>query len=62
MAISLSNEEIDEIHGAKNFDPLFPNTFLFGQKYNTRLTVADQANYQMATWIDAPPKRVVSDV
>lgn len=60
MSIQLSREEIEEIHGAAPFNPLFPNTFLFGEKYNTRLTVADQVGYQMATWIDAPPKQPVS--
>jgi|SRR5690242_1847313 len=58
LNIQLSNEEIDEIHNAAPFNPLFPNTFLFGaEKYNTRLTAADQTNYQMATWINAPPKQ-----
>jgi hypothetical protein len=59
MSVKLSPEEIDEIHGAAPFNPLFPNTFLFEGKYNTRLTVADQTHYQMATWIDAPPKQPV---
>ncbi|KAH7380023.1 NADP-dependent oxidoreductase domain-containing protein [Pyrenochaeta sp. MPI-SDFR-AT-0127] len=57
MGISLSKEEIDEIHGAVPFNPLFPNTFLFGKKYNTHLTAADQVHYHMAAWIDAPPKQ-----
>jgi hypothetical protein len=60
MSIKLSPKEIDEIHGAAPFNPLFPNTFLFEGKYNTRLTAADQTHYQMATWIDAPPKQPVS--
>lgn len=62
MRIRLSKEEIGQIHDAKAFDPLFPNTFLFGNKFNTKLTAADQGNYQMATWIDAPPKQEVSSV
>lgn len=58
LDIELSNEEIDAIHNAGTFDPLFPNTFLFaGKKYNTRLNAADQANYQMAAWINAPSKQ-----
>jgi hypothetical protein len=60
MDVKLSSEEIDEIHGAAPFNPLFPNTFLFKGRYDTRLTVADQIHYQMATWIDAPPKQAVS--
>ncbi|PSN66877.1 Aldo/keto reductase [Corynespora cassiicola Philippines] len=54
--VKLSQEEIDEIHGAVAFNPLFPNTFLFGDKYNTKLTSADQIHLQMSTWINAPPK------
>jgi aryl-alcohol dehydrogenase-like predicted oxidoreductase len=57
LNIQLSNEEIDEIQNAVPFNPLFPNTFLFGNKYNTRLTAADQTSYQMSTWINAPPKQ-----
>lgn len=57
LGIELSREEIDKIQDAAVFNPLFPNTFLFGHKYNTRLTAADQGNYQMATWINAPPKQ-----
>lgn len=60
MSVSLSKEEIDEIHGAAPFNPLFPNTFLFEKKYDTRLTVADQVHYQMSTWVDAPTKEPVS--
>jgi aryl-alcohol dehydrogenase-like predicted oxidoreductase len=57
MSISLSKDEIGEIQGAAPFNPLFPQNFIFGGKhYSTRLTAADQANYQMAAWIDAPPK------
>ena len=57
LSISLSKEEIEEIHGAAPFNPLFPQNFIFGGRpYSTRLTAADQANYQMAAWIDAPPK------
>ncbi|KAF1961213.1 Aldo/keto reductase [Byssothecium circinans] len=61
LSIKLSTEEIDEIHGAAPFTPLFPQRFLFGDEgYNTRLTVADQVNYKMAAWLDAPSKRPVS--
>ena len=57
LNIQLSNDDIDQIHNAAPFNPLFPNSFLFGDKYNLRLTAADQSNYQMATWINAPPKQ-----
>jgi hypothetical protein len=62
MSTKLSREEIEEIHGAVPVNPLFSNTFLFVGKYNTRLTVADHVGYQMATWIDAPPKQPVSNI
>ncbi|RYP34407.1 hypothetical protein DL767_004276 [Monosporascus sp. MG133] len=55
LRIKLSKEEIEQIHDAAPFNPLFPHTFLFGKKYNTGLAAADQVNYQMAAWIDAPP-------
>ncbi|KAF9697146.1 hypothetical protein EKO04_004554 [Ascochyta lentis] len=57
LNIHLSTKEIDEIHNATLFRPLFPNSFLFGEGYSTRLTAADQTNYQMSTWINAPPKQ-----
>jgi hypothetical protein len=60
VSVKLSTDEIDEIHGVTPFNPLFPNSFLFEKKYNLRLTAADQVHYQMATWIDAPPKQPVS--
>lgn len=56
LGITLSKEEISEIHGAAPFNPLFPNTFLFEKQFNTRLIVTDQVHYQMSTWITAPPK------
>jgi hypothetical protein len=58
MAVKLS-AGTDEIHGAAPFNSLFSNTFLSEVKYQTRLTVADQVHYQMATWMDAPPKQLV---
>lgn len=58
LEVQLSEEEIDAIHNAGTFDPLFPTSFLFaGKGYNTKLNAADQTNYQMATWINAPPKQ-----
>jgi hypothetical protein len=60
IAVKLSKEEIDRIHDAAQFNPLFPNTFLYGDKYNTKLTTTDHLMYHMATWIQAPPKQPVS--
>lgn len=64
LRIKVSQEEIDTIHEASPFEPLFPMDFLFNfrrdQKYDLSLTAADQQQYQMAAWIDAPPKQLVS--
>jgi hypothetical protein len=63
LHVQLSDEDIDAIHGAAPFDPLFPMNFLFnfmgGQDYSLRLTAAHNQQYQMAAWIDAPPKPLV---
>ncbi|KIW01728.1 uncharacterized protein PV09_06905 [Verruconis gallopava] len=60
LRLKLSDEEIEEIQNAVPFNPLFPVNFLFNfrgtQKYNTKLTAAHNQQYQMAAWIDAPPK------
>jgi hypothetical protein len=64
LGIKLSKEDIEAIQGAVPFDPLFPMNFLFNfrgdQKYNLGLTAAHNQQYQMAAWIDAPPKNPVS--
>lgn len=65
LHVQLSKEEIDAIHNVVPFNPLFPMNFLFNfrgtQAYNTRLTAANNHQYQMAAWIDAPPKQSVRD-
>jgi hypothetical protein len=64
LRIKLSKEEIESIQNAADFNPLFPTNFLFNfkgdQKYNLTLTAAHNQQYQMAAWIDAPPKQLVS--
>lgn len=64
LRIKLSKDDIGEIHDAAPFNPLFPNSFLFGEKtrYSTKLTAEDVVQYKMAAWIDAPPKAGVSRV
>ena len=63
LRIKLTDEEVKKIQGAKPFKAQFPVDFLFNfkgdQDYNTRLTAADNQQYQMAAWIDAPPKQGV---
>ncbi|GKT63864.1 norsolorinic acid reductase [Colletotrichum tofieldiae] len=60
VGVELSKEDIDMIHEASPFDPRFPMNFFFGnfkpQKYDLSLTAADNQQYRIAAWIDAPPK------
>lgn len=62
LTVNLSEDEIKQIHDAAPFNPLFPNNFLWAERYHTRLTFADQTNMQMSTWVNAPPKQPVSQV
>ena len=61
LKIKLTQEEVASIQKAKTFTPLFPTNFLFNFRndtdYNVRMTAADNQQYQMAAWIDAPPKQ-----
>lgn len=63
LHVSLSPDDVAAIQDAKLFNPLFPNSFLFdckgGRGYRTNLTPADNVQYQMAAWIDAPQKNGV---
>ncbi|CAG7558756.1 unnamed protein product [Fusarium equiseti] len=59
LCIELSKEEIDEIHKASPYNPGFPMNFtqyIQPVKYDLSWTPADHQHYQMAAWIDAPPK------
>ncbi|KAL2814011.1 NADP-dependent oxidoreductase domain-containing protein [Aspergillus granulosus] len=60
VTIQLSEEEVRSIQDAAPFDPLFPMNFLYkvtdGKGYSTRLTPADNVQYQMAAHIHAPVK------
>ena len=64
LRINLSKDEIEAIQSAVPFNPLFPVNFLFNfrndQNYNLSLTAANNQQYQMAAWINAPPKQPVS--
>ncbi|SCO86131.1 probable voltage-gated shaker-like K+ channel, subunit beta/KCNAB [Fusarium oxysporum] len=64
LRVRLSTEDIDAIHNATPFNPLFPNNYYFpyenGRGYSLRLTVADHKNYRAGAWISAPPKQPVS--
>lgn len=66
LRIKLSREEIESIQNAADFNPLFPMNFIFNfkgnQKYSLNFTAAHNQQYQMAAWIDAPPKQAVSPV
>ncbi|KAF5591041.1 alcohol dehydrogenase [Fusarium pseudoanthophilum] len=61
MKIKLSKEEIDEIHEASPYNPGYPMNFtqyMQPVKYDLSWTPADNQQYQMSAWIDAPPKRL----
>ena len=66
LRIKLSPEEIVAIQKAAPFNPMFPMKFLFNykgnQEYNLTHTAANNQQYQMAAWIDAPPKPLVSEL
>jgi hypothetical protein len=63
LKIKLSKKEIDEIHEASPYNPGYPMNFtqyMQPVKYDLSWTPADNQQYQMSAWIDAPPKRLVS--
>ncbi|KIW33921.1 uncharacterized protein PV07_00735 [Cladophialophora immunda] len=61
LHVRLSEDDIKTIQNAYPFDPLFPMNFLFNfrgdQPYSLALTAAHNQQYQMAAWINAPPKQ-----
>ncbi|KAJ3534350.1 hypothetical protein NM208_g7573 [Fusarium decemcellulare] len=64
LRVQLSKQDIDAIHEASPYDPGFPMSFLYSwtkpQKYDLSLTAANHQQIQMAAWVDAPPKALVS--
>lgn len=59
LGIELSDEEVDEIDGAVDFDVGFPMNFLFefgGGKYKTTKTSADVALLSFAGNLEMPPQ------
>lgn len=60
LRIKLTKDEITAIRTAAPFNPLFPMNFLYcfrgDQDYSLDLTAQQNQQYQMAAWIDAPPK------
>ncbi len=64
LRVKLSREEVRTIQTAGTFTPLFPVNFLFNfrndQDYDLSFTAANNQQYQMSAWIDAPPKQAVS--
>ncbi|KAH0847975.1 Norsolorinic acid reductase A [Fonsecaea pedrosoi] len=61
LRIELSKEDVEAIQDAGDYRPPFPMSFLFQwtgeEKYHLGLTPADVSQYQMAAWIQAPPKQ-----
>lgn len=66
LRIQISKDDVNAIQSAVPFNPPFPMNFLFNfrgdQEYTLDLTAANNQQYQMAAWINAPPKRPVSTV
>ncbi|KAH8687038.1 NADP-dependent oxidoreductase domain-containing protein [Ilyonectria robusta] len=60
LRVQLTKEDVDAIHEASSFDPGFPMSFFYSytspQKYDLGLTLSHNQQYQMAAWVDAPPK------
>ena len=60
LHIKLTDEEVKQIQTAAPFDPPFPADFHFtfsgDQDYSTKLTTANNQQYQMWAWIDAPER------
>jgi diketogulonate reductase-like aldo/keto reductase len=63
LITKLSKGDIEAIQGATAFNPLFSMNFLYnfkgGQEYNLSLTATHNQQYQIAAWINAPPKPAV---
>lgn len=58
LGLQLSEEEIDDIDSAIDFDVGFPMSFLFemgGDKYNTRMTTSDLGLMKFAGPLDSHP-------
>lgn len=64
LRFKLTKQDVETIHQASEFEPLFPMNFLFNfrgdQPYHLGLTAADKQQVQMSARIDAPPKQGVS--
>lgn len=64
LEVSLTPEEAHRIINAVEFDPLYPLNFLYnykgGQPYHLGLTTRHHQQYQMAAYINAPPRPGVS--
>jgi aryl-alcohol dehydrogenase-like predicted oxidoreductase len=64
LGLELSKEDIQAIQRATEFKPQFPVSFLYNfrgdQPYSLSHTASNNQQYQMAAWIQAPPKLAVS--
>jgi len=64
LGIKLTNEDVDEIEDAAQFDIGFPMNMLFGFhdpdfKYRSRMTSSDVTLLQMAGPLDVPAKQSI---
>lgn len=64
LEIALSPAEAKRIRVAAEFDPRYPMSFAYGyngsQEYHLGLTIRHNQQYQMAAYVNAPPKQSVS--
>jgi hypothetical protein len=64
LSLELSKEDVEAIQRAADFTPQFPVSFLYNfrgnQPYSLSHTASNNQQYQMAAWIQAPPKQAVS--
>lgn len=63
LKVKLLKDEIDDIHAASPYSSGYPMAFtqhMQPVKYDHSWTPADNQQYHMSAWIDAPPKRLVS--
>ncbi len=64
LRVKLSKDELDQIYEASPLNPHFPMNFLFHsrgeQAYHLGFNAADCQRDQMAAYINAPPRQLVS--
>lgn len=57
LRITLTQEDLDEIDGAAEFDVGFPNNFIFMKGWSLANNESDVFLTQITTHVDAPPQQ-----